>query len=660
MIITFDNINKCLSIGSQNLQQASSDYANKKQRSRRGCMTCKARKKKCDELKPICSTCARLQKKCVWIDPNRMSKEEIFYIRESVHERERNQKLRNRRSHVTRGPSPGFQSLGPWATCSLPIHTETDSGIINHTDPYASHSHECSSPMDTRHLTDQLPLEHQLPHSQQPQVLAEVNVYSGDLNRVSLKRENADSLTIATRNTNSNLQRVLSSPQLSAFFDTFDKAMIDWPAAGSPLSGIFGTGHPTRAGIEYLIEHDHSTLTPLPPPQPSLLPKLNNPTWQYLYQFYVTSLSDRVSVLPSSKNSTNWFRSIFLPLANEDLGVLYSILAWLAFSLGEKWAEQGSELVGLALGHVKVLLEGPPNLQSLDAPIPKPVLNKLASFIILSSAKICHGDVKEWLVYMKWAAKIINMHGGIRKFLLSREEMWLVTNFAYHEFMLTGASGSRGALFPKEDYAYVFRAQPNICNGQMNPLLGVSKEIYEIIGNVNHLINSIRRKPMGITVQGIIGQCQHLELEITNAQPDVEHLTHMTPSEHWQHTSLFRVFQLSARMHLKQSVLKCNSAMLELQLLTQELMECLDLLLGTAVQPLLVFPVFICAINCCTEEQRMAMRNLIDRYIALYAPWNVRNVLFVVYKIWELNCGGNRYIDWHQVLDDMGWELNFA
>ncbi|KDN37552.1 hypothetical protein RSAG8_10069, partial [Rhizoctonia solani AG-8 WAC10335] len=36
------------------------------QRSRNGCLTCKAKRKKCDEKRPICSRCSKADSDCVW------------------------------------------------------------------------------------------------------------------------------------------------------------------------------------------------------------------------------------------------------------------------------------------------------------------------------------------------------------------------------------------------------------------------------------------------------------------------------------------------------------------------------------------------------------------------------------------------------------------
>jgi hypothetical protein len=37
-----------------------------------GCLTCRKRKVKCDEAKPVCSRCTRLQRQCVWSDELQM------------------------------------------------------------------------------------------------------------------------------------------------------------------------------------------------------------------------------------------------------------------------------------------------------------------------------------------------------------------------------------------------------------------------------------------------------------------------------------------------------------------------------------------------------------------------------------------------------------
>ena len=63
-------------------------------RSKQGCLTCKIRKKKCNETRPVCADCARLNKECVWVDYSTMSDEQIRVLRERVEHEESVLKLR--------------------------------------------------------------------------------------------------------------------------------------------------------------------------------------------------------------------------------------------------------------------------------------------------------------------------------------------------------------------------------------------------------------------------------------------------------------------------------------------------------------------------------------------------------------------------------------
>lgn len=54
----------------QNLPQEGARYPTKYRRniprSKNGCLTCRARRKKCDERRPCCTSCARTRRECIW------------------------------------------------------------------------------------------------------------------------------------------------------------------------------------------------------------------------------------------------------------------------------------------------------------------------------------------------------------------------------------------------------------------------------------------------------------------------------------------------------------------------------------------------------------------------------------------------------------------
>lgn len=79
--------------------ETSADPKNPKKRSSRGCITCKIRKKRCDEVKPICGDCKRLNRRCAYITKE-MSSDEIKVLKEEMKQIEKNSKARNRKKKV--------------------------------------------------------------------------------------------------------------------------------------------------------------------------------------------------------------------------------------------------------------------------------------------------------------------------------------------------------------------------------------------------------------------------------------------------------------------------------------------------------------------------------------------------------------------------------
>lgn len=102
-----------------------------------------------------------------------------------------------------------------------------------------------------------------------------------------------------------------------------------------------------------LVSTLNAHFNPSPNPQPSLLslPELADPSISYLYNYYVEVISKKVSVAPTSQNESNSYQKIFLPLAQKDKGVLYSILAWAGFQLGGKWEADATNFVSKAMQH---------------------------------------------------------------------------------------------------------------------------------------------------------------------------------------------------------------------------------------------------------------------------------------------------------------------
>ncbi|ODV79613.1 uncharacterized protein CANTADRAFT_49830 [Suhomyces tanzawaensis NRRL Y-17324] len=694
---TSEPVTKTSSQGSDpsfKLINKSTDFFNTKssRRSRNGCLTCKVRKKKCDELRPTCSGCSRLKKECLWVDYENMSEAEIKEIREKAENDEKTQKLRRRRSKLT----------NPQQTASKPAEFEparTQSTEPKPADshPESSNASQVNSPRLEQPRSPSSPSsfltflkDHGIQDSpiERSSVLSEHVVKDEPHNQLVVNKDVQD-LTIHLPNSFVEslleLGHMFNNPQ-SPYYSQYLQLM-------TPSNG------------EDFITNLNSIITPLPPHPPSYLPELATPKCAYLYNYYVETLSDKISIAPSSQNESNAYQKVFLPLAYKDKGVLYGILAWAGFHLGGKWKEEGTKYVDMALEHLmKSLTEVKSNNNTVAQPEDRQVtIIKLATLLILCGAEICKGDVKNWSIFLNWGWKILYAHGGILNFNRLKEEHWLISNFAYHD-LLASSSTERGTYFPSEDYATIFSDKAGFSRGNLNPLLGVSKKLYKSIGDISTLVFESKKILQRIYSEGIIEienkkgvdesptytsldtECssedgeseisEHgkinkmlytiiekanlLEKEIDSSRPDPEDLIGITDSElEWQLT-LFEAFQLSAKLFLKQSILKCNPSMIEIQVLNTDLIKCIDILLGTPVQASLVFPLFMSGIHCVTKHDRDVLLKRMTNLMELYGPWNIQRAKFLVEKVWEQNPKGDTVVDWQSILKELGWDINFA
>ncbi|EGW33743.1 uncharacterized protein SPAPADRAFT_64973 [Spathaspora passalidarum NRRL Y-27907] len=629
-------------------------------RSKNGCLTCKIRKKKCDETRPVCSDCQRLKKKCTWVDYETMTEEEIKKLKESVEREESQRKLRKRKSKEkpnspdkrkrhdsdTGDPLTAFgYDAAPDEKKTATADSPTLLSLMSPGEIKNEHNgyHSPSSPSAFLNLL------REISGSQSPNQLIPTGKKCGEIEDYS----------------GLDFQHLVTSPSFASFVESLDR---------------------TSSTYANLISDSNTFLTPLPASPPSYIPELKDSTCSYLYNYYVEVLSKLVSIAPSSQNDSNSYQKVFLPLAHRDKGVLYSILAWSGFHLGGHWSEEGTKFADYALRHIKL------NEQDNDR---QSILNKLATLLILCGAEICKGDVNNWPIYLNWGWKLLASNGGILKFNNSKEEHWLISNFAYHD-LLASSSIERGTYFPSQDYDEIFKDRNGFSRGSLNPLVGISKKLYRIIGDICTLLYQSKKilrefyqldsppsddshhSPIEEEVlddvdsdisdhgrasrllQSVIEKVKLLEKEIEESKPEKQDLIDLTDQELELQLTLFEAFQLSSKLFLRQSIMKCNPSMLESQVLNNDLIKCLDILVGTSVQASLVFPIFISGIHCVSKHSREVMSARIEEYMKLYGMWNVSRVKFLMERIWEENPTGNQVVDWHNLLKEFGWDLNFA
>lgn len=709
-------------------------------RSKKGCLTCKIRKKKCDEIRPTCTDCDRLNKECVWVDYDTMSEEQIKELRERVENEESVLKLRKRKSRTKSQQDVDTSSTSPADTSatsasytqklkdsyaeiskfqfndferkrqkpvnfflvfnSSPSQVSEERNITSH-QPFATPN----SPNIESLMNPLVDIKKDLNNEANDLALNELESY-GKIAQSPIAFLNFLKGVHQTPNNGTHDEKdqaVTLYGENTQYYRTNEDGLVLSPNFSIPsmLENLSNEKVLSPSDFNTFASSLNSIFSPIPHTVPSIIPELSGKS-AYLYNYYVETLSRKVCIAPSSQNESNSYQNIFLPLAHQDKGVLYAILAWSGFHLDGDWIEEGKRCADLALEHMnKTLKESMVNSQGKDDR--QSILVKLATLLILCGAEICRGDVKNWSVYLYWGWNILFTNGGILNFNLTKEEHWLISNFAYHD-LLASSSSERGTYFPLNDYEVIFSDSKGLSRGNLNPLLGVSKKLYRIIGDISTLafeskiiLNQYYKrnresmkspaKESGITespifgsptemgdddsdistharmnhlLSSVIGKAKALEEEIDESKPDLKDLENLNDDElEWQLT-LFEAFQISAKLFLRQSIMKCNPSSLESQVLANDLIKCIDIILGSPVQASLVFPMFMSGIHCVTSYDRAIMKQRLDEFMNLYGPWNVIRAKFLMERVWEQNPFGDQVVDWHSILKDLGWDINFA
>lgn len=706
----------------------SNDNLTQTKRSKNGCLTCKVRKKKCDEAKPKCSDCSRLGKECVYIDYQNMDSDSIKEIKARVEENETHMKLRKRKRVVTeKSTSPlSFNNFKHFKSnvserSSAPNSPDI-SNLLNHESEDSPTDYSLIERANNLLITSNIGSTNDLTHN--PGHLSKVTFADDSIHNDDIINDNNENRDEDDDEKHDQYQRDESPNSLDEehrslvthFYNDKNYRLIFENTKEGPLSPDFSNvfkdqpflndNHDLTTFLNFVTSPSNSKFALneveshklIAPPTPTIngnLLSTLSPRGRYLYDYYVNVICNSVSVAPKlTKTTENFYLQVFVPLALQDEGVMFSILSWACFHLGKPDdIREGLNYVKLALRH----------FHSQVSTDKDTIIRKVSTLLILLAAEICRGDVKNWTKYLDWGSKLVNSIGGIKSFRQTKQQFWLISNFAYHD-VLASDKVDKGLYFSNNEYSDIFTNE--LSNGILNPLVGVAKEIYLRIGEISALayetntklanlknelneknistspVYELRTDASEATFSGnghgspdsemsnhakineillsVKLEAMELDKRIEAVKPEPKELIDLSDQEfEWQIT-LFETFKLSAKLYLRQAILKCNPTSLESQIITNDLIKCLDIILGSPVEASLLFPVFMAAIHCVNQFERDGMMNRIDKFIQTYGPWSINRAKVVIEKIWQKNPDGDKVVDWNKVLKDLGWNINFA
>ncbi|ANZ76901.1 BA75_03944T0 [Komagataella pastoris] len=703
------------------------DSISLKKRSRNGCVTCKVRKKRCDESKPICGDCARLKRPCKYLndtmtpEETKRIKSEILVMEEEYKCRRRNKKRPKSSSSSNKQNKVVFNPLTPLAP-EMPLSEEFNGAPLA-TAPqpsHVAHTDHVDSPnsLHKSHSIHDLfsQFSNQFPFS--PFMMKSPNIENGEGGPLLHDLPDLH----------------LDSEFLPTYQQEFEAEMskdIDFSNNVDHHNDTHNNNHNVKNNSQYrplyessrveLLEENKNQLINSTQPHnhleiidnPSLiatttLSVLNSQDIMY-YDYFKRRLSRIISIVPEKENL---YLKIFLPMAHYDLGCLYGILAWSSFHMGNHHQARGNVYVDKALKYINDTkinennIEEPGNTATKWLSRHNRVNMRLASLLIICGAEICKGDVKNWGSYLEQAAMLVKRNGGLSSFNESQSQHWLIANMAYHD-ILTSSASERGLLFSLDEYARVV----NFSKFGLDPLHGISKPLFQIIAEISSLATEVKhllKRTTNTLTNQYLGHANSLDSpefdyatdipgtsstsgstsdesvaatefesrhdallyintkandilrRIDNCHPNMEFLRTLPPKDLNLQLSLFQVFQLAAKLHIQQSVLKNPATSLPIQLLICEMSRYLDHVLNSPVESCLCFPLFVCGMNCCTKKDRKLIRDKFDEYLDRYRYGNVERTKIIMEQVWMMNPTGSKNIDWYEIVKKLGWNLSFA
>lgn len=645
----------------------------KRTHSKTGCITCKVRKKRCAEQRPVCYDCARLNLECVY--PDNLTREQVKQC-----------KLQLRMGLRKRKPKLGGSDEGQLILEDENIFAAPEPGLNRESEalelfpPEVHLDGVARSPVGEPNLDEE-----------QGRVL-EVSDTMLDIDVESLLR--------GIRTPDQDSFDEVTNHEFTGLDDEIKR-----DAGSCILSPRTDTALTLREMQLQKLQHPDPYLS-----QPLIDPSIHDlePVGVHLYNYYREHLAKIICIAPTRQN---FYLQCFLPMAHKHKGILYGILAWSAHHLSisntsitheasrashailEKdihYSTMANKYIYRSLQYLQEPQDGAAiEHQNADSSF----LYSLAQILVLCGAEICQGDVNRWQILLRTGAKLIKEHMGGSDLtsilsnngqsnygpidLLTRN--WLLANFIYHDIM-----GSQRTKFPMQQYETLLLASNqdfSDWNLNLDSLHGLNRPVFKLLGDTTNLIRQMKSEKLtqqSYNFSQIMFDALELNQKLLNISPNEKELMVLSHcmddmddnddgvdyrelSEH-----LFEVFRLSALIHLKTTVLKVEKNTFELLFYTKTLLQKLDLVLGTRLEPSLCFPMFICGINC-MDSDREDIENKFVQYINRYKCRNVVRAHDIMHKVWKMDdegesmsSSGIRERDWFDVCDDMGWDISFA
>lgn len=581
-------------------------------RSKLGCINCKKRKKKCDEIKPICTGCLNRNIIC-----------EYKLINNEIHFNNKNMNNQN-----------NFQK------------NNTDS---NHNNSTSSDHDNYSQYLEANKIKK----------------ISSLRDVVGDtvMNILENNYSNLSSLfdNLNDKNDKINLDSIpLDIDDINTKITSIDDL---FPIDSDFLNIIF-EDQPEFISI---FTKSNNSPSSIPKSLEIKLPVALTKDELSYFEFYCRNVLPTLSILPQE---FNYYSKIYIPIAFKEVPVLYTLVGWgcrmrknlnLNFQIENKEADKYVSEVN------EIILK---NEIDLDR---EKFITNFVCYMLLVCMEISFGDTSKWSHYFTCCFNMINKMPGNFRYLLSAcsvEGNLLAENFAYFD-VLASQSNENGTFYPMSDYHELF-SQNNTTKIVHDPLQGCIRPLILLIGEIVSMLVEFSSLQISLDltecdkfeiISNLMKKSDSLDRSIKFSKPDLSSLQYVNSSEELEsHLTLFEVYQLSSQIYLKQVIRKLPPVVPEIQVLAYNLKEDLKILIKSeTLKHSLAFPMLLLGITSSSNDDRKEVHKMFKcliqtcGYLSSY-----QKLLIVIQKLWDLNDNGSLYVDWFMITKQLGWRLNLG
>ncbi|ODV81320.1 uncharacterized protein CANTADRAFT_24308 [Suhomyces tanzawaensis NRRL Y-17324] len=133
-----------------------------------------------------------------------------------------------------------------------------------------------------------------------------------------------------------------------------------------------------------------------------------------------------------------------------------------------------------------------------------------------------------------------------------------------------------------------------------------------------------------------------------------------TEEEKEKHLKLFELYRITSKMYLALYFKQLQPNSSEVQNLLLSSLKIIDELIETYMKGAFNMSLLICGISCCNEYDRMILDKKFQKIYSSYKVGNVKRIWHIVKESWRRNATGGVCIDWIDICNDFGWKLSLC